>query len=85
MKRIVLFVEGEGDLEQAPRDAKRWLSQVMPSRYREALHQKDLTELVDLRAIRVRPMRSFQRLDSAIAELVDAVRDDTPISTPALT
>ena len=74
-----------GDREWAPRDAKGWLSRAMPGGYRAARDQKCLTQLVDLRAIRDRQMRSFQRLDSAIAELVDAVRDDAPISTPVLT
>jgi hypothetical protein len=74
----------EGDLEVAPRDAKGWLRHCMESRYRPTVHQKSLTERVDLQAIRDRPMRSFRRFESAIAELVTAVRDDVPTTTPVL-
>jgi len=43
-----------------------------------------VTELMvdHLDAVRARGMRSFQRLEKALGELVNAVRTGTPIVTP---
>jgi hypothetical protein len=60
---------------------KGWLERVWPG-YKPALHQKELTELVDLTAVRAKQLRSFQRLDNAINELVKAAERGTHICTP---
>jgi len=69
--------------EIGPRDAKGWLrSQVRPPGYSPARDQAELTRLVDLNLVRQKPMRSFRRLESAVRELVGAVRSGRPIVTP---
>lgn len=75
-------VPPEKDLELAPRDAKAWLGAVMPGGYSPTKDQAGLTKAVDLDQIRNRPMRSFRRLESAVAQLVTAVREGTPATTP---
>ncbi|MCI0458102.1 MAG: DUF4276 family protein [Gemmataceae bacterium] len=74
----------EGDLEKAPRDAKKRLSECMESGYKETLDQEPLTKLLieDLKPVRDRGLRSFRRLESAIAQLVEALRSDKHIVTP---
>jgi hypothetical protein len=73
----------EQDLESAPRNAKGWLNNVMASGYSPVKDQLLLTEMVDLELIRNRPMRSFRRLDSAIATLVSALRDQSHVVSPS--
>jgi hypothetical protein len=72
----------DGDLEQNPRAAKEWLREAMVDGYKPTRDQASLTRLIDLQLIRNRKMRSFQRLESAVEELVTAIRDDAPIVTP---
>ncbi len=71
-----------GDLEISPRDAKGWLNKNIEGGYKPTRDQAALTGLVDLGAIRQRNLRSFKRLESALAELVEAIRDDRPVATP---
>ena len=70
------------DLEAAPRDAKKWLRKAMPSGYSETKDQAALTEILDLELVRNRPMRSFRRLENALLQIVTAIRDESPLSSP---
>ena len=72
-----------GDLEQNPRDAKKWLKQRLPTGYAETTDQALLTQIVEIKAIRQRGMRSFRRLENALNQLVNAVRTGQHIVTPA--
>jgi hypothetical protein len=72
----------EGDLEQHPRDAKGWLNQCIPRGYNPVTDQELLTRAVDLDAIRQRNLRSFRRLESAVRQLVEAIRSGKHIVTP---
>lgn len=72
----------EGDLELAPRDAKRAIGSLMIKGYKPALDQEPLTKVVNLNAIRSQNLRSFRRLENALAQLVDAVRTGKHIATP---
>jgi hypothetical protein len=60
---------------------KRWLIKNCPG-YRETLHQKELTELLDLDVVREKKLRSFRRLENAVAQLTRAAEQGTFISTP---
>lgn len=71
------------DLEQHHRDAKGWLDQHIPAGYNPATDQEPLTRAIDLDAIRQRNLRSFRRLESALRQLVEAVRSSKHIVTPA--
>ncbi len=73
----------EGDLEQHPRDAKGWLNQCIPSGYNPITDQEPLTRAVDLNTIRQRNLRSFRRLESALRQLVEAIRSGKHIVSPA--
>jgi len=72
----------DGDLEKRPRNAKGWLDDRMEGAYRESRHQAELTKLIDLDMIRERKMRSFQRLESAVREIVAAIRENRHVATP---
>ena len=72
----------DGDLESAPRDAKRWLGNVMASGYNPVKDQVLLTEMVDFELVRSRPMRSFCRLDNAVSQIVSAIRNESPLTSP---
>jgi hypothetical protein len=74
----------EGDLERSPRDAKRWLDQHMEAGYKPSRDQALLTRLMvdHLDALRGRGMRSFQRLETALQQLVTAVRTGAHVVTP---
>lgn len=73
----------EKDLESEPRDAKGWLGRKVQSGYNPPRDQAGLTELVDLQLVGDRPMRSFRRLESALAELASAAKHGKPATTPA--
>jgi hypothetical protein len=70
------------DLEVAPRDAKRWLSERMRSGYDQTVHQAELTALVSLDEIRAKKLRSFRRFENAVQTLTLAVRTRTPCVSP---
>ncbi len=70
------------DPETAPRDAKGWFRARIKSGYSPTRDQKELTELVDLGVIRQVGMRSFQRLESALGQLVAAIRSGQHVVTP---
>ena len=72
------------DPEKDPRDAKGWFWKTMTMGYKPTRDQAELTQLVDLNAIRSREMRSFHRLESAIHGLVDAIRSGKHTVTPTL-
>jgi hypothetical protein len=73
----------DGDLESAPRDAKGWLSLVMASGYSPVKDQALLTEIVDWDLVRNRPMRSFRRLENAVSQIVAAIRNGYPVTSPS--
>ena len=72
----------DGDLEESPRGAKEWLSKVIAEGYKPTSDQAVLTDLIDLAAIRNRNLRSFRRLESALSELVSAIRNGENVATP---
>jgi hypothetical protein len=72
----------DGDLEESPRDAKGWLNKVVDGGYKPTRDQAPLTEMIDLQSIRARNLRSFRRLEAALLELVSAIRNDKPVTTP---
>lgn len=72
-----------GDLESAPRDAKRALGELMTNGYKPTLDQAELTKLLDLSVLRRRGLRSFTRLESAIKLLAEACRTASHISSPS--
>jgi hypothetical protein len=71
---IVAGTVFEGDPEGV-RNAKGMLSDMMPANcaYKETLDQAPLTEAMDLALVRAR-CRSFRRVDSAVAFLVEQIR-----------
>jgi hypothetical protein len=74
----------EGDTELAPRGAKGWFDDHMSGGYKPTVHQRALTELVDLATIRARVPRprSFHRLTHALQELCEAIKTGRHIATP---
>jgi hypothetical protein len=74
----------EGNLEAAPRDAKKWLRQHMHSAYKQTIDQEPLTRLLveDLGPLRSSGLRGFRRLKKALQELTNAIRSGTHIVTP---
>jgi len=72
----------DGDLEESPRNAKGWLGSVVQGGYKPTRDQAALTDLLDLGFVRDRGLRSFRRLESAVAELVAAIRSDSHVVTP---
>lgn len=60
---------------------KRWLERNVPT-YRPSRDQARLTAVVDLACIRAKGLRSFQRLENAIDQLVEAVGTGSHVSTP---
>lgn len=74
----------DGDTEVAPRGAKGWFDERIPGGYRPTVHQRPLTELVDLATIRARvpQVRSFDRLTHAVQELCDAIKTGRHVATP---
>jgi hypothetical protein len=73
----------EGDLEASPRDAKGWLRAIVDGGYKPTRDQAALTRLVDLQVIRDRNLRSFQRFESAVSSLIEAIRSNAPIASPS--
>jgi hypothetical protein len=73
----------EGDLEVSPRDAKGWLSAILEGGYKPTRDQAVLTKLIDLDVIRGRGLRSFRRLESALATLLEAFRSNQPTASPS--
>jgi hypothetical protein len=71
-----------GDLEVAPRGAKKWLSQHAGIAYKPTIHQAVLTRLVDLLQVRQRNLRSFQRLEKSLQALIEAIRNGKHIVLP---
>lgn len=71
-----------GDLEEGPRAAKEWLQNAIGGDYRSTRDQVTLTQWLEPELIRKRDMRSFKRLESALNELVDAIRTGEHVATP---
>ncbi|MDY0166889.1 MAG: DUF4276 family protein [Thermoguttaceae bacterium] len=64
------------------RDTKGWINSILEGGYRPTRDQAALTEMVDLQAIRNCKLRSFRRLEAALAELVTAIREGVHVATP---
>lgn len=60
---------------------KRWLETHFPN-YRPTRDQAPLTRMVNLQCIRNKQLRSFQRLEHALAQLLEAVASGRPVFTP---
>ncbi len=60
---------------------KRWLEQNC-SNYRPSRDQGALTELLDLQCVRSKNLRSFQRFEHALDQLLEAVSNNSHIATP---
>jgi hypothetical protein len=73
----------DGDLEEHPRDAKGWLRGAIDGGYKPARDQSALTDLLSLDAVRSRGLRSFLRLDTAVEQLVSAIRHGQHIASPS--
>ena len=71
-----------GDLESSPRAAKGWLNKNMPLGYKPTADQIRLAHRVDLKLIRERKLRSFQRFENAIAQIQSALTSGRHIATP---
>lgn len=71
-----------GNLEESPRDAKGWLNHLIEGGYLPIRDQAELTKMLDLELVRERQLRSFRRLESAVAQLVDAIRNNAPVASP---
>lgn len=71
-----------GDLDAAPRNAKGWLNQQIQGGYKPTRDQAELTRMLDLEEVRKRELRSFRRLESAISQLVESVRNGNAVATP---
>jgi hypothetical protein len=69
----------EGDPES---HGKSWLERNCLSGYRPRRDQGSLTELIDLKTVRSKQLRSFCRLDHAIDQLLDALSRQVYIVTP---
>ena len=63
-----------GDLEISPRDAKKALGSLMASGYKPTRDQAEMTRLMvnHLSSVRSKGLRSFQRLEKAVTELIEA-------------
>lgn len=78
--------ESKGDfnkLEFAPRDAKNWIRKHRYESYQPPRDQASLTSDLNL-DLAAKRLRSFQRLDNAIHQLVEANRSQRYIVTPCL-
>ena len=72
----------EGNLEDAPRNAKGHLSKCLVNGYSIA-DQQALTEMMNPDAIRAQDLRSFRRMENAVTQLVEAIRGGKQITSPA--
>lgn len=69
---------------ESKRGAKQWLAAAMPkgSTYKETEHQLMFTRLISIEKASKR-CRSFRRLESAIGEVVSAVRTGKKLASPS--
>lgn len=73
------------DLETGPRDASGMISELTNRAYRKPQNQPEYTRKLDFdRLLKRQPkMRSFHRMEHALRELVDAVRNGCHVCTPS--
>jgi Domain of unknown function (DUF4276) len=73
------------NIEEAPRDAAGWLDKHIQDGYNKALDQERLTQAMNFDLIRAdgRKMCSFLRMERALREVVEAIRADRHVATPA--
>lgn len=70
------------NVEEAPRNAKGWLKKHLEDGYGEIPNQKEMAEIVDIELIRQQNLKSFGRLERAVAELARAFMTGEHVSTP---
>jgi hypothetical protein len=70
--------------EDSPRDAKGWLDDLIESGYKPTRDQALFTSLMvdHLDTVRQRGLRSFRRLENALAQLVNGVGSGNHVATP---
>ena len=73
------------NVETSPRDAKGWLTKNLSDGYRPTRDQAQLTRWLDVETVRSKNLRSFQRLESAVNELVMAIESEKHVATPTFT
>ena len=71
-----------GDLEESPRNAKGWMNRVVQGGYKPTVDQASVTDLLNLEVLRCQNLRSFRRFESALEELVTAIRNESHVVTP---
>jgi hypothetical protein len=76
LPRDVQFPAGDAESH-----GKGWLEQHSPG-YRPTRDQASLTELLDFQVVRGKGVRSFQRLEHAIEQLLDAAAGGSHVATP---
>ncbi|MBL8800273.1 MAG: DUF4276 family protein [Planctomycetia bacterium] len=74
----------DGNLETTPRDAKGWLNKRIDGGYKSTRDQQAFTTIMidHLDAVRSRNLRGFSRLESAVSQIVEAIRNGRHIATP---
>ena len=70
------------NLEDNPRDAKRWLSDNMPNGYKPTIHQAEFARRLNIHTVRSQNLRSFRRFEHAVQQLYTAVVSGPHIATP---
>jgi hypothetical protein len=71
------------DPDDAPRDAKGWLTEKMGRTYKPTTDQEPLTAMVNLTQIRTRGPRSFVQLEKAVRLLIEAARENRHVISPS--
>jgi hypothetical protein len=86
-RRVTLpkgLIGSDLDLEEHPRNAKKWLKTNLVGGYRETIDQESLTKAILEHPLpeRLQRMRSFCRLQKAVAEVADGIRTGKRVATP---
>lgn len=76
-------VEIPRNVEEAPRGAEGWLKKNLEGGYRKTVDQIALTRQINIDHLRGQPIRSFQRLESAVRQLAEAIVTGNHVVTPA--
>ncbi len=82
-RRVAVEAEIPINVETAPRDAKDWFKNIIGGGYRPTRDQAELTRWLDVAIVSSANLRSFQRFESAVTELVNAIKTDQHVATPA--
>lgn len=82
-RRMPAEAELPDNVEISPRDAKGWLTKTIEDGYRPTRDQAQLTRWLDIDTVKAKNLRSFQRLESAVNELVTAIQKNQHVATPS--